>query len=178
MTLLFFYIIFYKSEIFLISLVFLSFIVLFILYYLKSNEEYLNNELNLHDSVLYKNFKNKYASTHNILKSFKIGNFSLIILISLTFFAWDTILTKNKVSDFITKTTLHITKIGSFKVKLIIDNKLKNEFINEAKNITNDNFTLEAYVIWENDNDIFIKYNNTSRRIKMENISAYEYLDN
>lgn len=179
-TLFFFYLIFHKFEILITSLIFLLAIVTIILYYLKSNEEFLNNELNLnlHDSILYKNFKTKYSYTYKYLNNLKMGNFTLIIFISLTFFAWDTILTKNKVSDFITKTTLNITKFGSFKEKLVIDNKLKNEFNDEAKNSTENNFTLEAYVIWENDNDIFIKYKNTSRRIKKENILSSEYLDN
>lgn len=176
-TLLFFYVLFGKHQIFLISLVFLSLIILTILYYLKSNETFFNEklELNLDDSILYIIFKTKYASTHNFFNSFKIGSFTLIIIISIIFFAWDTIITKNKVSDFITQKALYITKIGSFKEKLIIDNKLKNEFINEAKNINENNFTLEVEIIWENDNDVFIKYNNTSRRIKKEHILMSEY---
>ncbi len=176
-TLLFFYVLFGNYRIFLISLLFLSLIILTILYYLKSNETFFNEKLalNLDDSILYIIFKTKFAHTFSFFNSLKIGSFTLIIIISIIFFAWDTILTKNKASDFITQKVLNITKIGSFKEKLIIDNKLKNEFIDKAKNINENNFTLEAEIIWKNDNDVFIKYNNTNRRIKKEYILMSEY---
>ena len=51
----------------------------------------------------------------------------------------------------------------------------EKSFIIDSKNINENNFTLEAEIIWENDNDVFIKYNNTSRRIKKEHILMSEY---
>lgn len=173
---LFFHGIFAKNQSFIISLFLLLIIISIILYYLKSNENQLNEkfELNLDDLALYNTIKTKYLSK----SSFKMGNFLLIFLILIIFFLWDTVTTKNKVNNFITQKVLHITKIGSFKEKLVIDNKLEDVFTGEIKNSNANSFTIEAEIIWENDDDIFIKYNNTSIRIKKDFILMNEYINN
>lgn len=178
----FFYSIFNEfgaMEVFLLFLAFSGFIAFLYIY---KNEEYIADKLksDFNSTYLYEYLKKNTVEENGIISlvihfinRFNIFFLSLSILI--LFSLWDSSFNKSKVNNFLTNLILRTTKIGSYKTSLVIDKKLMNEFKEEAYNKNEETFTIDTNVIWENEKNIYIKYNSNSIKIPQENIFMNKY---
>ena len=164
-----------------VSIIFLIFSGILLFLYIKDNEEYINKkfDLNLDDSYLYSYLKEEFLlKTKNpLIKNFKIDLVTLLIGFSIIFFIWDMFISQNKVNNFLTCAVLKLTKIGCYTTSLTIKKNLLTEFEKDAYDINDKNFTIDVEVIWENNNDIYIKYLNQSIKIHQEYIVMNKYIN-
>lgn len=161
----------------LFSFLFLFFLTISIFLFIKNEDDKINNEFKskIYDLNLYKFIDNKIFTKKEIfIYNLKIHLYGLAITIIISFFIWDIFITKNKVVDFISQNSFKIAKIGSFKCNLMLNNIFKNQF-NDRIEDYRDTFLVEVEVIWVNNNDIFIRYNGKSIKIKQDQILAIEY---
>ncbi len=180
-TILFFYQALINFNNLLLSFLFLFYLTIAIFLFVKDENNKINNKFgfNIDDLYLYNFLNNKvFIYKKSIINTLKIDLYSLFIIIIISFFMWNILITQNKTIDFISQNIFKITKIGSFKCKLILENnKFKDQF-NEKIEENANTFSIEAEVIWTNNSDMFIKYKNTSIKIKQDQILAIKYLHN
>lgn len=168
-------------EVFLLFLAFSTFILFLYIY---ENEEYITEKLKLdfNSSYLYSFLKEKTEKENNGVISViihfinKFNLFFLSLSVLILFSLWDSTFNEAKVNNFITNFILKTTKIGSYKTSLVIDKKLVNEFEEKAYNKNKETFTIDVNIIWENEKNIYIKYNSRSIKIAQENIFMNKYI--